>query len=219
MFTGDEFADGAHFIIKTLREERSIASFFLTGNFYKSFPGVVDSLAGNGHFLGNHSDRHLLYCDWTRRDSLLVDKKTFFQDLLALTSKLRSLEKKQRELGFPAKSVEYFLPPYEWYNDTISKWTAENEIHLINFTPGTLSYADYTTPDAKNYRSSDVIYNSITDYEKKSSSGLNGFILLMHIGTDPKRTDKFYSHLPQLIRWLKSKSYTLVDVHQLLGSQ
>ena len=41
----------------------------------------------------------------------------------------------------------------------------------------------------------------------QSPSGLNGFILLMHIGTDPKRTDKFYRKLPGLINYLRSKGY------------
>ena len=107
-----------------------------------------------------------------------------------------------------------FLPPYEWYNDSISVWTKDLGFQLINFTPGTKSTADYTTPDMKNYRGSDDIYNSIVQYEQ--SRGLNGFILLVHIGTDPKRTDKFYHHLPRLVKYLKAKGYQFQTVNQLL---
>ncbi|MGN6530674.1 MAG: hypothetical protein ACTHK0_02825 [Ginsengibacter sp.] len=39
------------------------------------------------------------------------------------------------------------------------------------------------------YVSSDTIFHSIFNYELKSTSGLNGFILLVHIGIDPRRTD------------------------------
>jgi hypothetical protein len=35
-------------------------------------------------------------------------------------------------------------------------------------------------------------------------NGLNGFLLLMHMGTDPVRTDKFYLFLESLIAALKS---------------
>ncbi len=87
---------------------------------------------------------------------------------------------------------------------------------LINYTTGTLSHTDYTTPDAKNYRNSATIYQSIINYEKNSSTGLNGAILLMHIGTDPKRTDKLYHSLPQLLNLLATKNYTLVTVRELL---
>jgi peptidoglycan/xylan/chitin deacetylase (PgdA/CDA1 family) len=121
-----------------------------------------------------------------------------------------------KRFGISKSSAHFFLPPYEWYNDSIAAWTKEMNLQLINYTPGTLSHADYTTPDEKNYRSSDVIYKSIIDYEQNYLPGLNGFILLMHIGTDAKRTDKFYQRLPQLIQWLKAKGYTLVRIDELL---
>jgi peptidoglycan/xylan/chitin deacetylase (PgdA/CDA1 family) len=150
-----------------------------------------------------------LYCDWTKRDSLLVTKQQFKSDL----------EKNYDELkrfGISKSSAHFFLPPYEWYNDSIATWTKKMGLQLVNYTPGTLSHADYTTPDEKNYRNSEVIYQSILDYEKKYSSGLNGFVLLMHIGTDAKRADKFYYHLPQLLQWLKEQGYQPVRIDELL---
>ncbi len=150
-----------------------------------------------------------MYCDWTKRDSLLVTNQQFKSDL----------EKNYDELkrfGISKSSAHFFLPPYEWYNDSIATWTKKMGLQLVNYTPGTLSHADYTTPDEKNYRNSEVIYQSILDYEKKYSSGLNGFVLLMHIGTDAKRADKFYYHLPQLLQWLKEQGYQPVRIDELL---
>ena len=117
--------------------------------------------------------------------------------------------------GVMKTDAPYFLPPYEWYNETIAGWTRELGLTLVNFTPGTSSTADYTTPAMRNYRSSDVIYKSILAREEKLP-GLNGFILLVHIGTDPARTDKFYHYLPQLIKYLKAKGYRFQTVNQLL---
>ena len=163
----------------------------------------------DGHYLGAHSDKHLLYCDWNKRDSLFVTKDEFKKDLSANY-------KMMERFGLQKTSAQYLLPPYEWYNDSISAWTKEMGLQLINFTPGTRSNADYTTPDEKNYRSSEEIYKSIINYESSNSSGLNGFILLVHIGTDPKRTDKFYNRLPQLITELKAKGYQFQTVEGLL---
>ena len=118
--------------------------------------------------------------------------------------------------GIDVKKATYFLPPYEWYNDTISAWTKELKLQLINFTPGTRSHADYTTLSDKNYRGSEEIYQSIINFEEKNSSGLNGFLLLMHIGAGPNRVDKFYKHLPALLRYLKAKGYHFQTVDQLL---
>ena len=171
----------------------------------------------NGHFLGNHSNRHLLYCDWNKRDSLLVSKYEFLNDLFPLTERLGHYAEKAEKLGFGHAFIRYFLPPFEWYNDSISLWCKEADIQLINYTPGTLSNADYTTPAMKNYRRSDTIYNSIIKYEQSHSTGLNGFILLMHIGAGRERKDKFYLRLPQLISYLKRKGYQFQTVEQLLS--
>ncbi|MCK4343914.1 MAG: hypothetical protein KAX05_01410 [Bacteroidales bacterium] len=88
-------------------------------------------------------------------------------------------------------------------------------ITIINFTPGTLSNQDWIYPEpGKPYYSSDTIYNSILDYEKKFV--LNGFILLMHIGTDPRRTDKYYYRLDGLLETLERKGYSFVLVNQAI---
>ncbi|MBI2730843.1 MAG: glycoside hydrolase family 9 protein [Sphingobacteriales bacterium] len=209
VFTGDEFADGASFITQTLKQQNVKASFFLTGRFYQnpSFKTYIEQLKGDGYYLGPHSGNHLLYCDWNKRDSLLVTKDQFQNDLLYNYDIMSSF-------GINAANANYFLPPYEWYNDSIAAWTKELGLQLINFTPGTKSNADYTWPELKNYKSSNEIYQSIIDKEK--SSGLNGFILLLHIGTGAKRTEKFYKLLPKLLAYLKTKDYQLVKINELL---
>lgn len=211
VFTGHEFADGGEVISETLKSQKVKGSFFFTGDFYRNpdFGRLVRKLKSCGHYLGAHSDQHLLYCDWTKRDSLLVSRTEFLNDLKANYAEME-------KFGIRKERALYFLPPYEWYNDSVSLWSREAGLKLVNFTPGTRSNADYTTPEMKNYRSSREILKSITDYEVKDKNGLNGFILLVHIGVSPARTDKFYQHLEKLIRELKSKSYTFVRIDQLL---
>ncbi|HRP30918.1 MAG TPA: polysaccharide deacetylase family protein [Agriterribacter sp.] len=209
VFTGDEFGDGANPIATTLKEKNIKASFFLTGNFYRNptFAALIQRLKKDGHFLGSHSDKHLLYCDWSKRDSLLITRHAFIADLQNSYSTMR-------RFGIVRKDAPYFLPPYEWYNDSISSWAQQWGLTLINFTPGTLSNADYTTPDMKNYRSSDSIYHSIITYEQ--THGLNGFILLLHIGTDAGRTDKMYHRLGDLVSYLQQRNYRLIRIDELL---
>jgi peptidoglycan/xylan/chitin deacetylase (PgdA/CDA1 family) len=151
----------------------------------------------------------MLYCDWKKRDSLLVTKKEFDEDLEENYAAMKFF-------GIDATAAKFFLPPYEWYNDTIARWTTDRGLQLVNYTPGTLSHADYTTPADNNYRDSKTIFSSIQTYEQTHTAGMNGFILLLHVGTDPQRKDKFYDQLPQLIRLLKSRGYQLVGVNELL---
>ncbi|HNR17898.1 MAG TPA: glycoside hydrolase family 9 protein [Chitinophagaceae bacterium] len=211
VFTGHEFADGGDFIAKTLQQEKVKASFFFTGEFCSnpSFHPIIQQLYQRGNYIGPHSDKHLLYCDWINRDRLLVTKKQFQTDLLDNMAGLEAA-------GVKTENTRLFLPPYEWYNDSIASWTKEMGLRLINYTPGTRSHADYTTPADRNYRSSEEIYQSIINYEKGKPAGLNGFLLLMHIGTDTMRTDKFYHQLPQLIKYLKAKGYQFQRVDELL---
>ncbi|MFA6277849.1 MAG: glycoside hydrolase family 9 protein [Pedobacter sp.] len=212
VFTGDEFADGGDSINKTLVDENVKASFFLTGRFYGKPKNrkLIQALKANGNYLGPHSNAHLLYNDWTKRDSLLVSELQFKTDLIWNYS---AMEK----FGIRMDSAKYFLPPYEWYNQQIADWTSQMGLQLINFTAGTRSNADYTYPElGKSYRSSEEIYKSILEYNKSKPDGLNGFILLLHIGTDPRRTDKFYDRLPELIKYLKTSGYELVKINELL---
>jgi len=212
VFTGDSYADGAEHIIKVLNDEDVKASFFFTGNFYrnKNFKSAIEKLKEDNHYLGAHSDTHLLYCDWGKRDSTLVTEKEFKEDLL---NNYKEMEK----FGISFNDAKYFLPPYEWYNDTISKWSSELGLTIINFTPGTISHADYTTPDMSNYKSSEEIHKNILNYEKNSTNGMNGFILLIHFGTHPDRKDKYYFYLQDLITELKRRGYSFKRIDELLG--
>ncbi len=201
IFTGHEYAEGAGDILKTLKKTGAKASFFFTGDFCRKYPKAVRKLKKAGHYVGAHSDKHLLYCDWRQRDSLLVTKAAFMDDLRRNFETLAAA-------GIPKREARMFIPPYEWYNDSIAQWAREAGLELFNFTPGTRSNADYTTPELNNYRSSAEIYQSILDREKTDPNGLNGYFLLMHIGTGPGRKDKFYKRLGILIQELRVKGYT-----------
>lgn len=208
VFTGHEFADGAKTISNTLKKNRIHGSFFLTGDFYRKYPFITQKLQKEGNYMGPHSDKHLLYNDWTKRDSTIISKEKFEEDLKENYNAIKNA-------GLKIDEPRYFIPPYEWYNSQIANWAKKMNIQVINFTPGTGSNADYTTPDMKNYRSSKIIYNNILQYEKANS--LNGYLLLIHIGTNPTRTDKFYNRLNDLIKELKNSGYKFVRVDEIMN--
>lgn len=200
MFTAHEFGEGIPFILHTFDTFHVKASFFFTGDFIRNNKQTVQQIHQQGHYVGPHSDKHLLYCDWVKRDSLLLPTDSIRNDIIANVQELI-------KAGIPQKEIRYFMPPYEWYNSSITALTQREGLTLVNFTPGTSSNADYTTPDMNNYVSSDTILNRILRYETTHLNGLNGFHLLIHAGTDSKRSDKFFTRLPALITFLKSKGY------------
>ncbi len=208
VFTGHEFADGREEILSVLEKHNIKANFFFTGEFYrnKNFSDFIKKLKNDGHYLGAHSDKHLLYVDWELRDSTLISKSEFIADI-------KNNYKEMEKFGIKSSDSKIFLPPFEWYNNEISNWTKELGLTLVNFSSGTNSNADYTIPSMTNYKSSEKIFESIINYEKENS--LNGFILLMHIGTSPERKDKFHDILDKLIIEISSKGYTFELINKL----
>ena len=119
---------------------------------------------------------------------------------------------------WPASNSPYFIPPYEWWNDDIVRWCNEKGITIFNFTPGTGTNADYTWPEMGNaYKSSEELINNLKKFEATNPNHLNGAILLIHAGTDPRRKDKLYDHLDELIVYLKQKGYQLKDIYRLFN--
>jgi peptidoglycan/xylan/chitin deacetylase (PgdA/CDA1 family) len=82
-FTADSLFEGGEQILEDLKEDNINASFFLTGNFLRN-PGhkkAIKRMINEGHYVGVHSDKHLLYCDWEKRDSTLVTSGYRFKSL------------------------------------------------------------------------------------------------------------------------------------------
>src|SRR5690606_28198530 len=142
IFSADEFGEGADYIAEVLNNEKQKSSFFFTGNYLRNKENqeVVDRLVHDGHYVGAHSDKHLLYASWENRDSLLLSQEEFVEDI---SENYNLLER----WGVRKKDTKFFLPPYEWYNDQVAKWATEIGLKLINFTPGIRTPADYTWPE------------------------------------------------------------------------
>ena len=66
-------------------------------------------------------------------------------------------------------------------------------------------------------KSSDAIITSIKQYNETKKGALNGVILLIHAGTDPRRKDKLYNRLDELIGYLKKEGYQFKRIDELLN--
>ena len=211
VFTGHGYAEGGEVILDELGKHHGKGSFFLTGAFLtnSAFRPLIQRLVAEGHYLGPHSDQHVLYCPWEGPQKTLVTHAGFQADLESNVGKIE-------RFGVKRAQIRYFLPPYEHYNREIADWSKAMGLTVVDYTPGTRSNADYTGEADRNFVASKAIFESILRQEQQDPHGLNGYLLLLHIGAGPGRVDKFAARFGELLDDLAGKGYQFVRVDELL---
>ncbi len=201
IFTADSMFEGGVYALDLLRDRAIKASFFFTGNFLRDSlrnGAIVRRAITDGHYVGPHSDRHILLADWDEARTTLVSPDSAVADMRANFALLA-------DYGVDTLTARTIVPPYEWYNPTHIRAYRDAGYMPVSPTPGILTYRDYTTPEMPDYFSSDTIWRATMDYEARK--GVDGAIIILHLGTQDVRTDKFYHRLPALIDTLAARGY------------
>jgi peptidoglycan/xylan/chitin deacetylase (PgdA/CDA1 family) len=211
VFTGDMYGESTAPILDALKQRKIPGSFFVTGNFLRrpSLRSLMKRALGEGHYVGPHSDKHLLYASWEDREKSLVSREAFRADLARNLDELRAIN------AFTDKRPVLFIPPYEHFNREQVAWAQEMGVTLINFTPGSGSNRDYAPEADARFVPSRKIYDDILAYEQTGPHGLNGFILLLHLGS--QRKDPFHTELGALCDELMRRGYAFERVDKLLS--
>ncbi len=210
IFTGGDYGDGAESVLGTLGKLHVRAGIFVTGDFIRKSEYVpfLKRAVAEGHYVGPHSDRHLLYAPWEDREKSLVTEEAFTQDLRKNIEDLKAIG------ALKGGGHVYFIPPFEWYNNDQARWAASMGVTVFNFSPGSGSNRDYLPESDPRFVSSKQIYDDILAYERKDPAGLNGYMLLLHIGAD--RRDKMYLLLEPLVKELRFRGYTFIRIDEML---
>lgn len=201
IFTADSMFEGAPFALDCLDKHGIKASFFFTGNFLRerANDSIVKRIIDGGHYVGPHGDRHILLADWDESRTSLVTPD----------SAVRDMEDNYTELsrfGITRESAQVIVPPYEWYNRIhIDAYRAAG-LSPVSPSPGIETFRDYTTPDMEDYRDSETLWNQLLERER--THGLQGAIMIIHLGTQDVRIDKFYHRMPALLDTLLARGYT-----------
>lgn len=212
IFTGGETCNCNSAVTNALDQFSVPAAMFLTGDYLRNPENhsFLRHWHSQGHYLGPHSDTHLLYATWdlppcplVSREEVLADLE---QNLLTLTC-----------VGLTAPEPRLFLPPYEHTTTEISRWISDSGWTVINYTPGCRTHADYLGQDHPQFSPADELLQGLLDYEKSDPHGLAGFMLLSHLGTLPSRTADFFADLlPELISQLHHRGYQFLSLPDLL---
>lgn len=201
VFTADSLFEGAPFALDVLAEHNIKGSFFFTGKFLRDSTNVpvLKRIIGEEHYVGPHSDAHILLAEWDRNRTPLVSDDSLKRDMQANLAELA-------RFGIRAENISFTIPPFEWCSKNHAHAYRRLGILPINPTPGIETYRDYTTPDLPYYWSAERMVRQLFDYEK--THNLNGAIIIFHLGTEEARTDKLYHHLPAILDTLQGRGYT-----------
>lgn len=203
IFTADSMFEGGNFALDVLHDKGTPASFFFTGNFLRDSlhnKRVIKKAIANGHYVGAHGNRHILLADWDEKRTTLARADSALRDMQDCMAELS-------KYGIDTTCTRFVVPSFEWYNAEHTNAFSHNDYITVTMSPGLLTYLDFTVPDMTAYCTSDSIWENFI--ENLQNDNLIGKIILIHLGTQPERTDKFYLRLPAMIDSLHSRGYTL----------
>ncbi|EME66297.1 polysaccharide deacetylase [Rhodococcus ruber BKS 20-38] len=173
-------------ILATLARYDVPATFFVTGEFARTYPDRVRAIAAAGYPVGNHSDTHPAYPD-------LTDEQ-IRADLAAAEAAITALT------GRPAMPLFRF--PFGARTDA--------DIRVVNDA----GYVPVRwTVDSLGWKGTSGGLDAGAVTERVVTTAVPGQIVLMHVGANPDDgTTLDADALPAIIDGLRTRSYSFVDL-------
>jgi peptidoglycan/xylan/chitin deacetylase (PgdA/CDA1 family) len=217
-FDGGSIANAATDILNSLKAKGVKGTFFLTGEFIQKYPDLVRRIVAEGHDVGNHTWSHPHLTSF-ERDGMQVT-------LPNVTAETLRMELSKTAALFRKVTGRDMLPiwraPYGEVNSEMMRWAAEAGHRHIGWTTGRGWEENMDTLDwvadrqSKVYRSADEIAGKILASAKKGPQGINGAVILMHLGTERKE-DFPHQKLPHILDGLMQDGYRLVKVSDMFS--
>lgn len=219
-FDGGASAKATTEILSILEKKSIRCTIFLTGKFMQRYPELVKRMVADGHEIGNHtySHHHLTTYRFNERHNTL--KKV---NRLYLQKELKATQEIFRQLT--GKDITpYWRAPYGEHNAEIRNWAKEIGYTHISWTRDykrnqSLDALDWVTDrNSELYLTSEQIKDRIVNFGEDDEDGLNGCIILMHLGSE-RPYDNAYKKLPELIDELRDKGYEFSTVSEILDDE
>jgi peptidoglycan/xylan/chitin deacetylase (PgdA/CDA1 family) len=210
-FDGGSEATHTKEILSILKKQQVRCTMFLTGKFMEKYPDIVEEIIQDGHEIANHTYDHPHLTTYAQNASngneTYVDFN-YIQMQLFRTDSIFSQITGQHLKPF-------WRAPFGEYNQQILTWAAQMGYLHIRWTSGFDTFDWVVDESSKLYRTPQEFLDHFKRQEKNRSSGLNGVIVLMHLGSI-RNQDHIFEALPHLIEFTKKNGYALVPISSLL---
>ncbi len=216
-FDGGAGNGAAHEILDMLAAKNVKCTMFLTGAFLKANPLIVKRMLDDGHEIANHtwSHPHLTTFERDRHHHTIqgITRESLQNELQSTQDFYENMTKR--------KMVPYWRAPFGEHNREIRRWAAEIGYTQVGWTIGngeTLDTMDWVADTSHTaYRSSQEVFDKITNFGATTGHGLNGGIILMHLDTR-RRSDPVHKIIPVLVDSMRAAGYQFVKISQLFNS-
>jgi peptidoglycan-N-acetylglucosamine deacetylase len=183
---------GVRSALHTLRERQVAATFFVTGQFARKYPGDVRAMAAAGHTIGNHSNTHP---DFTR---------------LTLQDQRRQIRRANTRVSAPSGGTTrpWFRFPYGSFHSESVRLANAMGYAAIGWTVDSLGWQG--TSGGQSVRSV---------ARRVVAAARPGAIVLMHVGANPADGSHLDTRaLPRIIDRLSSRGFRFVRLQSSIGA-
>jgi peptidoglycan/xylan/chitin deacetylase (PgdA/CDA1 family) len=177
------------------------------------YPDLVRRMAGEGHVIGNHtfSHPHLTAVSFNGRNATLAGvTEEFLKSQLGRTNELFKLIAGRA-------MAPYWRAPFGEINRQILKWGRDAGYTHVFWSPHLDTLDWVASPEDPLFRTPQQILASILSREARQPGGVDGGIVLMHLGSERDNEMRADRILPDLISKLKARAYTFASVDEVPG--
>jgi peptidoglycan/xylan/chitin deacetylase (PgdA/CDA1 family) len=217
-FDGGSYANAAGDILDTLKSRGVKATMFVTGGFVRRYPDVVRRMVAEGHEIGNHTNSHPHLTSWETDHTHTL--------LPAITQPILRSELAQANEAFRsligADMAPLWRAPYGEKNSVLCSWGQGAGYLHVGWKQGQTwrenldSYDWVPDEETPGYHTPEEIHDKIMTLARSKPAGINGGIILMHLGTERKETGtQVHRMLGRLIEELRDMGYTLVTASEM----
>jgi peptidoglycan/xylan/chitin deacetylase (PgdA/CDA1 family) len=199
-------------ILSILQEQQLKCTLFLTGKFIERHPELVKEIVSLGHEIGNHTYHHPHLTTYT------ADHQQQLRP--GITREFVQAQLYKTDSVFHAltgsKLKPYWRAPFGEYNEQILTWAAEAGYLHIHWT-GSFDTHDWVTDETSElYHTPEEVFEQVMKLERTNPDGLNGVIVLMHLGSQ-RLENHIFEILPRLIQEVRARGYTFSNISGLLN--
>lgn len=217
-FDGGSTDNNANEILDTLSSRNVKTTIFLAGEFIRKYPNVVKRIISDGHEIGNHTLNHKHSTTWAS-DKTQTSLPYVNQEFIA--SELFGAEKLLRE-----KTGGSFAPlwrsPFGEFNPGICRMALSCGYVHVGWRQGhtwkqSLDSNDWIADqEMAGYKTPNEVLEKIMTIAETKPEGINGGIILMHLGSERDGPNQVYHILGKLIDSLRAEGYQIIPVTEMM---